>query len=256
LLALGAAIAAPPSYAQEQNTSGPCSPAIAGVQGEVQVTCGTKDRGDSVDRAIRELIGDKPFTLNVPWPEYKRNDLKKSLVDRGSTFWYETGDPKIGTFEVLFTVDVDNIVKEILIYNPIEPSPLLKSKYILFNNRIERGNPKFYQEQEEDVCYTQGTLFAALGSIPCGDLEKSARSAGCRYNIRIETDGINKTGDVRFTYFSRILTRIKLYGNQFPSVTDLNCFRSQYFDETITLTSSKCAPRPDGVCSGSLPSLK
>ena len=256
LLALGAAITAIPAQAQEQSTSGPCSPAIAGVQGDVQVTCGTKDHDDRVDRAIRELIGDKPFTLNVPWPEYKRNDLKKSLVDRGFTFWYQSGDPKVGTFEVLLTVDIDNIVKEIQIYNPIEPSPLLRSKYVLFNNEIGRGNPKFYQEQEEDVCYTQFPLFFNIGSTPCGDLGKSAKPAGCEYSRRIETDGINKIGDIRFTYFSTLMTRIKLYGNQSPSFTDLNCFTSQYLDETITLTSSKCAPRPDGVCSGSLPSLK
>jgi hypothetical protein len=43
-IALGIAIAAAPARAQEQKTLGPCSPAIAGVNGHVNVTCITMDR--------------------------------------------------------------------------------------------------------------------------------------------------------------------------------------------------------------------
>ncbi len=43
-VALGLAIAVAPAKAQEQKTLGPCSPAIAGVSGNVAVTCLTSNQ--------------------------------------------------------------------------------------------------------------------------------------------------------------------------------------------------------------------
>jgi hypothetical protein len=54
-----AAIALAPARAQDQRTLGPCSPAIASVQGNVSVTCITGDRRIRIAKYLGEIDSDK-----------------------------------------------------------------------------------------------------------------------------------------------------------------------------------------------------
>src|SRR5713226_3707374 len=53
------AIALAPARAQDQKTLGPCSPAIASVQGNVSVTCITGDRRIRIAKYLGEIDSDK-----------------------------------------------------------------------------------------------------------------------------------------------------------------------------------------------------
>ena len=197
LLALGAAI---PSYAQEQSTSGSCNPAIAGVNGSVNINCGTKDHDDRVDRAIRELIGDKPFTLNAPYLDYGHyvsGKIHKNGIEY-TDFYFIDGTNQISV-DVL--VDGNNVVREI---DLVGVDPSFKQKYIDFNKKIGRSDPKFYQNDDDaDFCYDVSTWAPDRDGffrkpIQCAELSRYPNGA-CEVRNHVETDGVNKIGDVEFT---------------------------------------------------------
>ena len=58
-IALGIAIATAPARAQEQKTLGPCSPAIAGVNGNVNVTCISRNQRIRIARFIGEAADEQ-----------------------------------------------------------------------------------------------------------------------------------------------------------------------------------------------------
>ncbi len=59
-VALGLAIAVAPAKAQEQKTLGPCSPAIAGVSGNVAVTCLTSNQRIRIASFTGNIAADVP----------------------------------------------------------------------------------------------------------------------------------------------------------------------------------------------------
>jgi hypothetical protein len=62
-VALVFTIALTPARAQDQKTLGPCSPAIAGVQGNVSVTCITGDRRIRIAKYSGDIDQDKGVAL-------------------------------------------------------------------------------------------------------------------------------------------------------------------------------------------------
>jgi hypothetical protein len=91
ILILAAVAISSSSRGQDRRTSAPCGPAIAQVNGNVQVNCGVRDNDVVVEEAIRHLIGDKPFTLNATYPDYRRHNGRQVRRDGADYLVFDHG---------------------------------------------------------------------------------------------------------------------------------------------------------------------
>ncbi len=217
LIALGVVMVALRSNAQQQSTDAPCSPAIAGVQGNVQVMCGTRDQDDIVNRAIRELAGGKPFALNLSMPNYQPAGISTlpslffgddGTKKNGSQFDYAIADHSVAVNVVL---DENRIIRGMRLHTMRQETNVVKSMYIKFVNQIGR-KPAFYQDDEYE-CYAIVSANGMTDKINCDKLNEYYRYGACEFRTHIETDGANKMGAMEYTYLSSQRFLEKTVGN-------------------------------------------
>ena len=205
--------------AEEQGTSGPCSPAIAGVKGNVQVICAQRDQGGEFNKAIIDLIDGKPFSLGLPIPNYAYDrDEVETEKKIGRTHW--SHDYLLSNIparvEVFF--DDSKIVDKISISGLAKDEkgrigdatrPVLRSLYFKFVERIGRPQSSLYTDQRSN-CYVPTDGLPK--KLSCYEAAKNRQGAWETID-HIETDGPNRFGNLIYTYTYKHTEKGRVFGD-------------------------------------------
>jgi len=171
----------------------------------IEQVCANKQGSDNIDRAIKSLIGDKPYSLGSTYPDYAFrkliSDMPSEITVDGNRYFVDgevtvNRGPQGEPLSTRLLIDGNHIIREIDVYSWPDSGTWLNELYVGFAKQVGGHDLKFYNEKTYWCARFDGRFGI---EIPCYEALQN-RTLAWQNVANVQTAGVNRIGDIEYTY--------------------------------------------------------